>query len=263
MSRKLIDSHCHFDFEVFEGQRHQVISQLLEKDVAALIIPGVQPTQWGSLSVLINAYPKQLFGAVGLHPWWVESLNQAHSIIVEKLRSDLLLGLQHNNVIAIGECGLDGNIDCSMALQQLVFEVHLELACNESLPLIVHAHKAHNEVLWLLRKYKPSAGGVIHGFSGSYELARQYFQLGFKLGVGGTITYERARKTRSAIKSMPLDALLLETDAPDMPLSGKQGEINSPLYLPIIAQCLAELKSLPYTEVCDATYINTKMLFRL
>lgn len=263
MSTKLIDSHCHFDFDVFEDQRQQVLQQLLENDVEALIIPGVEPAQWHSLIELIEAYPKQLFGAVGLHPWWVESLSQTNDITDDELRSKLLHGLQYDNVIAIGECGLDGGIDCAMALQQSVFKTHIELACDQSLPLVVHAHKAHNEVVRLLKRYKPAAGGVIHGFTGSYELAQQYYQLGFKLGVGGSITYGRAKKTRAAMQAMPLDALLLETDAPDMPLSGKQGQTNSPLYLPLIAQCLAELKNITFTEVCNATYNNTKTLFRL
>ncbi|WP_439135848.1 TatD family hydrolase, partial [Pseudomaricurvus sp.] len=114
-----------------------------------------------------------------------------------------------------------------------------------------------------LSHYQPSAGGVIHGFSGSIEQAQQYWRLGFYLGVGGTITYERAKKTRRAIAGMPLESLLLETDAPDMPLDGFQGQPNTPLRLPRIAQCLAELRKAPLADIQKQTAQNTRTLFSL
>src|SRR5690606_13153989 len=130
--------------------------------------------------------------------------------------------------------GLDANIDASMALQLLVLRAQLEVAAKCDKPVILHCVKAHNQLLEALDTSGVKRG-VIHAFSGSSELAEQYWRRGFYLGIGGTITYERALKTRRAVQQLPLEALLLETDAPDMPMAGKQGERNSPEYLPEVA----------------------------
>ena len=137
------------------------------------------------------------------------------------------------------------------------------MAVEHQLPLILHGYGAHNELLQILGRYRPEAGGVIHGFSGSRQLAEQYWKLGFYIGVGGTITYERARKTRNAIKELPLEALLLETDAPDMPLSGEQGLDNTPLNLPAIASELAHIKGESVDTVVRQIALNTRQLFRI
>ena len=161
----------------------------------------------------------------------------------------------------MGECGLDGTIVTPLAQQVPFFKAQLALAAERSLPVIVHAHGAHNEVLQCLKAQPRLCGGVIHGFSGSPELALQYWRQGFSVGVGGTITYERAKKTRRAIEQLPWEALLLETDAPDMPLSGHQGEPNSPLRLPEIAEALAQLRGVEVAEVAAMTTRNTRRVF--
>jgi TatD DNase family protein len=264
----LIDSHCHFDFDEFDDKREDTLKACLSAGVNALIIPGVDIDQWARVCELTRRFEQQVFGGVGLHPWWIEKFiadnqGQANNQIAATLESLIIQQCEQVHCVAIGECGLDGSISCSMARQQPLFETQIEIACERSLPMIVHAHKAHNQVLRLLSQYRPEAGGVIHGFSGSYELAQQYWKLGFRLGVGGVITYERAQKTRAAIGSMPLESLLLETDAPDMPLNGLQGQPNSPVQLPAIARCLAELKNISVAEVGAATYKNTLELFKL
>src|SRR5690606_37745894 len=138
-------------------------------------------------------------------------------------------------------------------IQQQILALHLELAQELKKPLIVHCHKAHNELIAQLKHYQLSAGGVIHAFSGSLEMAQIYRDMGFLLGIGGTITYERAKKTRNAVKHIGLDALVLESDAPDMPLHGRQGQRNSPALIPLIAQALAELQEVPVDEIARAT----------
>ncbi|RYZ90248.1 MAG: TatD family deoxyribonuclease, partial [Moraxellaceae bacterium] len=132
-----------------------------------------------------------------------------------------------------------------------------------AMPLIIHCRKAHNELLQQLKHYHFEAGGVIHGFSGSYDMAMQYWSMGFRLGIGGTITYERANKTRQAVKRLPLESLVLETDAPDMPLHGKQGEPNSPVNIIAIAQMLANLRGESLEIIAAQTTLNAQQLFKI
>lgn len=254
----MIDSHCHLDFSAFDSDRAQLLQQCAASGLEGLVVPGVAPDQWAQVRRLVAApSPLPLYGSAGLHPWWVARQSLSTLAFAQALGEAL------DHCVAIGECGLDGGIDCALATQELWFRLHLELACERSKPLIIHSHKAHSEVLRLLREYRPPAGGVIHAFSGSAEIAREYWRLGFYLGVGGTITYPRARKTRAALAAMPLDSLLLETDAPDMPLCGYQGQRNSPLQLPKVADCLAVLQGESLARVVERTATNTRALFGL
>ncbi len=260
-TESLIDSHCHFDFEVFDDQRERLLSQCADVDIDGIIIPGIEPVQWQKLERLTAAQSSdcRLWAACGVHPWWLPDAEPCKTDYAQRFDQQMA----HSPMIAIGECGLDGSIATPIEHQLLWFEWHLQRARDLQLPLIVHAHRAHNDVIRMLSRYRPTAGGVIHGFSGSVEMALQYWRLGFYIGVGGTITYERATKTRRAVSQLPLESLLLETDAPDMPLQGFQGQSNSPLQLPGVARNLAELRSEPLSEVKQVTSINTRQLFKL
>jgi TatD DNase family protein len=253
----MVDSHCHFDFTEFDTDRDSLWQQCQQSGIGGLIVPGVSPDQWSKAQQLSENL-KGIYFAVGLHPWWLEKTN-IDKIFFERLSTYL----DDPRCVALGECGLDSVIDTSMPQQLEVFEQQIALACDVRKPLIIHARKTHSETLSLLKRYLPQQGGVIHGFSGSLEIAQAYWNLGFYLGVGGTISYERANKTREAIKQMPLESLLLETDAPDMPLQGRQGERNSPAYLQDIAQTLADLKKLPVADIVRQTTDNTCCLFSI
>ena len=150
-----------------------------------------------------------------------------------------------------------------MALQCQSLQVHAEIACGLNKPLIIHSVKTHAEVLATLRPLRGKLTGVVHGFSGSYEIAQEYIRLGLAIGVGGTITYKRAQKTRDAVSRLPMDALLLETDSPDMPLAGKQGQPNLPIFLPEVATRLAELRGESIDEIARATTANSRRLFQV
>lgn len=255
------DSHCHFDFSVFDQTRHTIWQQCQRIGIKHLLMPGVSPDQWitiQSLSENLN----NTYHAVGLHPWWVQTYQQAPSH-QQTLTEQLSAFMQHKRCLAIGECGLDGSIEIPLEQQLPFFTQQLALAHESKLPIIIHAHKAHNLMIQALKHIQPQRGGVIHGFSGSVELATAYWKLGFYLGIGGTITYQRAKKTRSMLEAMPLDAIILETDAPDMPLQGQQGTANSPINIPLIAQALADIKTLPLSHVARYTYQNTLQLFSL
>lgn len=258
-SHKFIDSHCHFDFDEFEPDRTQVWNECQRLGVSAIIIPGVNMPQWQKIAELANSY-RGIYFAAGLHPWWVEDKNSSENDQLEKKLVDMC---KQPNCVALGEIGLDKIKGAPIELQTDVFEYQLQIANRLRKPVILHCRKAHNEMLEILDRHPPVAGGVLHGYSGSLQQAQAYWRRGIYIGVGGTISYDRATKTRAAVKSLPLDAIVLETDAPDMPLVGQQGKRNSPENIPLIAQALAQLKSITVQEVSEATVRNTMKLFEL
>jgi TatD DNase family protein len=261
-SAAFFDSHCHFDFTAFDADRSAVWQTCQQLGVQRLLIPGVAPAQWEVAEQMCNQYPGLCY-AVGIHPWWIEQLE-----LVDQTKQQQLVDLLHRTFtfapkfcVAVGECGLDKTIVTSLDLQQNLLILQIELANHFRKPVIVHCVKAQNELIALCKHHRPRYGGVIHAFSGSYEMARQFVDLGFCLGIGGTITYGRAQKTRAAVKRLPLECLLLETDAPDMPLYGRQGARNSPEFIPLVAQALADLRGIALAEVAAVTWNSATQLF--
>lgn len=255
MKNRYFDTHCHFDFDAFNADRDEQWMDCLDQGIKRLLIPGVYPDQWELAKTMSIKY-KGLCYAVGLHPWWVSE----HFLPDEKQWADYL---KDGCCVAIGECGLDKVINTPLEYQQEAFERHLMMASKYDLPVVVHVRQTHNETIRLLKRYQLNAGGVIHGFTGSYELARTYWELGFYLGVGGSITYPRAQKTHDAIRRMPLESLVLETDAPDMPLYGFQGQKNFPQQIIVIANNLSELTQLPIDIIINQAWKNSCQLFGL
>lgn len=257
LAKNMIDTHCHIDFPKFDADRQAVLASSLRAGVQKIVVPGVSASQWPKIQALIEQTPS-LYFAVGVHPWWV---NQSVISKLESLESEIATFLSHKKCVAVGECGLDKLCDVPFEWQVDVLNYHIELAKRFCKPIILHSVKAHNATLVHLKNGALTHGGVVHAFSGSTQEADQYWQQGFYLGIGGTITYPRANKTRKAVAAMPLDALLLETDAPDMPMNGRQGLRNSPEYLPEVVAVIAELKNISPSEVIAATTANAQKLF--
>jgi TatD DNase family protein len=255
LAATLFDTHCHFDFDVFDSERTIIWQQCLQQGIGHLLIPGVEPSQWLKAHELAVQY-SGVFMAAGLHPWWLDS-----AVLPDKNVWAERLSQEH--CVAIGECGLDACIETPLAKQTPIFEQHLQMATECAMPIIIHVRKTHNETIRLLKRYRPSQGGVIHGFTGSIELAQEYWAMGFRLGIGGSITYQRANKTREAVKQMPLESLVLETDAPDMPLDGFQGQANSPLKVRNVAESLAGLRQESLEHIAEVTTHTAKQLFSL
>ena len=250
-----IDSHTHLDFKQFAVDRHEVINQAISVGVGGFIVPSVSPGNLDAVLALSTQYDN-IFPALGFHPWFLQDVCPEDMTLLRQ-------GLKQNpSVIAVGECGLDFALD-NKDVQHDVFIAQVKLAIEFDKPLIIHHRKSHDAILKQLRLYQPPAGGVIHAFSGSQQQAEQYLALGFKLGVGGTITYERARKTRDVIARVPLSALLLETDSPDMPLCGRQGQRNSPVCIPEIFNCLCEIRAESADMIKKEVFKTTQTLFRL
>lgn len=252
----LFDTHCHLDFAEFDNDRIDVFNCAQARGVEKILLPGVRAEQWANLMGLARQHPQQLCFALGLHPFWCDSHQTAHLIQLEKV-----LQQKPDGLVAIGECGLDAvAAPARMKKQQALLEAQLELALKFELPVILHIRKAHPQLQQLLKRFT-GIRGVIHGFSGSYELAKSYLDLGMLLGIGGTITYPRANKTRAALSRLPLNSLVLETDAPDMPLCGYQGQRNEPARLQQVLEALAELRDEPKQEIERQLWRNSLALF--
>lgn len=253
----LIDSHCHLDFPAFDAIFTQELADCHALGLQAIVVPGVAKSSWTRLKEKTKG-SDMLFSAYGLHPYFLSEHKREH---VQAL-ADLLL---EEHTVAVGEFGLDYfDLKLDRQEQQYYFDAQLDLAAQLNLPVILHVRKAHDEVLKGLRKAKLARGGAIHAFSGSEQQARQYIALGFKLGFGGALSYTRATKLRSLAASLPLESLLLETDAPDMPPSFlAKDEINKPQYLLETAKTIAKLRDESLEHICKVTSCNADSLFRL
>jgi TatD DNase family protein len=256
----VIDSHCHFDLPDFDGDRSQVIANCKALGVDRLLVPGLSLSQFKTLLAMKSQY-NVVDIALGWHPYYLEELKLAE---LSQHMSELALAAKQNskNIVAIGECGLDGSLPLSMTYQERVLHYQIQIAKDIGKPLILHHRQSHNQLIRLLKIEKFDLGGVIHAFSGSEQIAKTYIDLGFVLGVGGTITYQRAVKTRATIANIELKHLLLETDAPDMPVFAHQGKRNSPEKLPLIAQALAELHGCNVSDVDTQTTNNYHRVFK-
>ena len=263
MQLPFFDSHCHFDFPEFDGDRNTVWNACQQQGMTGLMLPGVTPDQWDRAQAMCESTPEWLY-SVGVHPHWTGAVGLApgdNSQLFDNMRSQMLPHFTSPWCRAVGETGLDELIETPRDFLEALLVWHLQMAMEFNKPVILHSVRAHHYLLPILKKYRPERGGVVHAFSGSYEIAKQYWDSGFYLGIGGTISYDRAAKTRAAVQKMPLESLVLETDAPDMPLQGFQGQRNSPQKLLEVAACLAQLRTQPIEFVAHQTSENANRLF--
>jgi len=250
----LVDSHVHFDDVSFDPDREIAWQRAQDAGVKIQIIPAVTANGWQNLAAICQHYPG-VYPAFGLHPMYVAE----HKI--EHLQQ-LTQWLQQPNVVAVGECGLDYFVaDLDREQQLYFFTEQLRLAQQFDLPVIIHARRAVDEVIKCLRR--SHCRGVVHSFSGSEQQANQLLNLGFYLSFGGTITYPRAQRLRQLVQILPLERILLETDAPDQPLSTHRGERNEPSYLLEIVHTLAQLRHESPEQVAAVTTQNALTLFGL
>jgi TatD DNase family protein len=264
----MIDTHCHFDIDDFAADRSEVAARALAAGVEAIVIPGYIASLWPQLFRVCASIAKPvLFAAPGLHPCYIEQHQDAH---LEEL--DRLLGTEPG-IVAVGEIGLDFYLTelkepALKARQEAFFRAQLRLAAKHGMPVLLHVRKAHQEVLAILKSEKFAQGGIVHAYSGGIEEARHYARLGFRLGIGGPVTYDQSRRLRSVVEQMPLAALVLETDAPDMiPQPHRDPTLrhtrNSPEFLPAVAAGLAAVMQLPLDNVLATTRATSIDVLRL
>ena len=254
---QLVDSHCHLDAGEFDTDRAGVIAAARASGVCQQVVPATHAEAWPGLRETCLSAPG-LFPAYGLHPVFLDRHRDGD---LQRLRD----WLERERPVAVGECGLDYYIeDLDRDVQQHWFEGQLRLARDFDLPVIVHARHAVEAVIATLRRIGGGAlRGVVHSFSGSEEQARQLWKLGFLVGLGGPVTYERARRLRRLAASMPLEFLLLETDAPDQPDADHRGQRNEPARLVTVLQTVARLRDADPAEIAVATTANARRLFAL
>lgn len=258
MTLRFIDTHCHFDFPPFTGDESASIARATEAGVTQIVIPATEADNFARVLALAEKYD-ELYAALGLHPIAIER-HSAESL--ERLEA--CLAKRDAKLVAVGEIGLDlYREDPQFARQVSVFEAQMRLAKRYDLPAILHSRRTHDKLAMLLKKHALPRTGVVHGFAGSLQQAERFVQLGYKIGVGGTITYPRASKTRDVIAQLPLSALLLETDAPDMPLNGFQGQPNRPEQAARVFEALCELRPESPAAIEEGIMHNTLALFSL
>ena len=253
---RLIDAHCHFDFPRFDGCREQEWEAARKAGLSGLVIPGVRQADWRRVRGAALAH-EGIFYCLGIHPWFVGEHTQEDLSLLERL-----LRNRPDKCIALGECGLD-RLAGDLANQWPWFEAQVTLARELDYPLVIHSVKTHDDIHGALRRLDWHGRAVVHGFSGSYEQAAKLVDLGCSIGVGGVITRPGAHKTRDAVARLPLDALVLETDAPDMAPVGVEPGQNSPVYLGQILEALAALRSLPAEALACSLWRNTMALYRM
>jgi TatD DNase family protein len=244
----LVDSHCHLDAPEFDSDRDAVAARAFAAGVTAIVVPSVAPANFDAVADACRRYPGCL-PAWGIHPLYVDRVDEGDLL---RVRAQL----EAHPAVAVGEIGLDFFVpDRDPVRQELFFVEQLKIARDLGLPVVLHIRRAQDAILKHLRRVGV-CGGIAHAFNGSRQQAQEYLKLGFILGFGGGMTFTRASRIRELAASLPLDALALETDAPDIPPAFAEGGRNSPEYLPRIAQVLAELRGVSTEEVALATRNN-------
>ncbi len=264
-----IDCHCHIDSPAFDVDRAQVLKKAKALGVEQMMIPGLHLSQFSELLSLKNdysgtAYPR-LDIAFGLHPYFLSENNIAGNI--EHLLSKFCeyCTQYESSIVAIGEAGLDAKTPIDMQDQIAILVAQIDVAKVLGKPIVLHHRQSHNDLIRVLKQKKFTGGGLIHAFSGSFEIAKTYVDMGFVLGIGGTITYDRSQKTRKTLRrvyeELGDEHLVLETDSPDMPLFGFQGQRNSPERIPLVAKALSRVLAVDIEHIALSTSKNYSRVF--
>lgn len=251
----LIDSHVHTDDDRLASDLDAALSRARQAGVIAQIVPAISQRLWPRLRDVCAAH-EDLFACYGLHPCFQDEHDAQHL-------ADLATWLGRERPVAVGECGLDYQInDAKRSWQQELFSAQLALAREFDLPIVIHARKAVEDVIQLIR----SAGhyqGLVHSFNGSEAQAHRLIDLGYCLSFGGAVTYPRAKRLRALVASLPLDAVLLETDAPDQVDAQHAGQRNEPAFLADVWQAITSLRPESAETIAEASTRNAITLFRL
>jgi len=244
----LVDTHCHLDAAEFDGDRAAVADAAVQAGVGLIVVPAVERANFGAVASVCRDYPF-CFAAYGIHPMYVEHAREED---LDALRETI----QREHPVAVGEIGLDRFVEPrDDPRQEFYFSAQLQIAREANLPVLLHVRRAIDPILKQLRHCRVP-GGIAHAFNGSRQQADEFIKLGFKLGFGGAMTFPRASRIRELAATLPLDAIVLETDAPDIPPEWKVGARNTPDQLPRMAQVLADLRGITVQEIAEATTAN-------
>lgn len=251
----IFDTHAHYDDEAFDADREEVLRDFPEKGIAGVINVGASLASTKSTLALAHRYP-YMYAAVGVHPDGTPEMTEKAYAWLKQQCSD-------EKAVAVGEIGLDYYWpEPDRGTQRYWFRRQLRLAREVELPLIIHSREAAKDTITMLREEQSrDVGGVIHCYSYSTEMAREFLELGFVIGIGGVLTFKNAKKLREVVEYVPLDSILLETDCPYMAPVPYRGKRNCSLYLPQVVEAIAEIKGITTEKVEEITLKNAHRIF--
>lgn len=254
MKPMIFESHAHFDAEQFDEDRAELLNSMQENGVGTIVNVSATLKSCTEVVELAQQYPF-VYAAVGVHPDEVGELNEETFAHVKEQ-------CQKEKVVAVGEIGLDYYWDNEAHdVQKKWFIRQLELARELGLPVIIHSREAAADTLEVMKEHAKGLRGVIHCFSYSKELAREYVKMGFHIGIGGVVTFKNSKKLKEVVEAIPLEWILLETDSPYLAPVPYRGKRNTSLYIPYIAEEIARIKGITYEEVVAQTEQNGRQLF--
>lgn len=251
----IFDTHTHLDNEAFDEDRDEVIARAVEEGVSRMVNIGFNRETIPTTMALAEKYPF-IYAAVGWHP--------VDAITMEKGDIDWIAKLtEHEKVVAIGEIGLDYHWDTSPKdVQQRVFREQIGLARELNMPIIIHNREAHEDIVRILREENAKeVGGIMHAFSGSWEIAKMCLDMGFYISFGGPVTFKNAKQPKEVLKQVPMDRLLVETDSPYLTPHPFRGKRNESSYVRLVAEMGAGLKDMDFEEFCKITTSNALTCF--
>ena len=250
----IFDTHSHYDDEAFDSDREELILSLKDKGVVGAVSCGCDIPSTAANRDLAHKFDDFYFAA-GFHPENLEKYGIDDLGLLDEYLND-------EKCVAVGEIGLDYHwMESTKEKQKAFFELQIEIAKNNDLPVIVHDREAHGDTLDILKATKPK--GVLHCFSGSKEMAREIIKLGMYIGLNGVATFKNARKSLEVVKEIPLDRLVLETDCPYLAPEPHRGKRNDSSYIPFIAERIGEVLGMSAQDVLDQTYQNAKKLYNI
>lgn len=251
MLHNIFDAHAHYDDRWYDEDRVDLLSSLPEQGISYIVNASVDLATAKTAIKYAETYP-HLYACAGIHPENLEGLPENYLDQLTEL-------LKHPRVVALGEIGLDYHWDIPKEAQHRVFEEQLQLARELDIPVVIHDREAHGNVMELVRKYKPK--GLMHCYSGSVEMLKEVLKLGMSISLGGTVTFKNARVPVEVAQAVPLDRLLLETDAPYLSPVPYRGKRNDSTKIAYTAQKIAELRGIDPQELIDLTTGNAKRLY--
>lgn len=252
----LFDTHAHYDDEQFDSDRHEILTIGHDQGVGIIVNAASTIESWNKILKLTEEYP-YIYGSAGVHPDEVGSLDEISFAKMEDM-------LKNEKIVAIGEIGLDYYWDKEdRELQKKWFRRQMDLAAELHMPVMIHSREAASDTMEIIKEYKGRVKGVIHCYSYSLDMAKEYVKMGYYIGVGGVVTFNNAKRLKQVVEGIPLKNIVLETDCPYLAPVPFRGKRCCSLYLHYVADAIAQIKKVPYEEVLKQTEENGRRLYRI
>ncbi len=250
----IIDTHAHYDDKQFDIDRDELLSSLEDGGISAVVNASASVHSWDKILELTRKY-SFVYGMIGVHPDEIGELDEESFARMEKLVSE-------PKIVAVGEIGLDYYWDKESHEQQKEWFIRqLNLAREKNLPVNIHSREAAADTFEILKEYGQGLKAIIHCYSYSKEMALEYVKMGYLIGVGGVVTFKNAKKLKEVVQAVPMEQIVLETDCPYLAPTPYRGKRNSSLYLPYVAEAIAELKGMTAEEVIEKTEENARRFY--